>query len=300
MTSNIDLPNLGLGLGLRHPHFEYILEHRPEVDWFEVISENFMADFGWSRHVLVRLREHYPIVMHGVSMSIGSSDPLNWEYLKSLKDLAQAVEPEWVSDHLCWTGVNKLNTHDLLPMPLNEQSLIHVCNRVDQVQEYLGRPLILENPSTYLAFKDSTIDECEFLNAMTRRTGCGLLIDVNNVYVSARNHGFDADRYIDNLDHNSVVQTHIAGHTDLGDHCIDTHDQPVCDAVWKLYSTLQGLCGGVSTLLEWDANLPPFQELLLELKKADRVIQGFDIELTPSQVNQTMLSNPVDFMVGVR
>jgi len=300
MTSNIDLPNLGLGLGLRHPHFEYILEHRPEVDWFEVISENFMADFGWSRHVLVRLREHYPIVMHGVSMSIGSSDPLNWEYLKSLKDLAQAVEPEWVSDHLCWTGVNKLNTHDLLPMPLNEQSLIHVCNRVDQVQEYLGRPLILENPSTYLAFKDSTIDECEFLNAMTRRTGCGLLIDVNNVYVSARNHGFDADRYIDNLDHNSVVQTHIAGHTDLGDHCIDTHDQPVCDAVWKLYSTLQGLCGGVSTLLEWDANLPPFQELLLELKKADKVIQGFDIELTPSQVNQTMLSNPVDFMVGVR
>jgi len=297
-----DLPNLGLGLGLRHQHFDYVLQHQPAVDWFEVISENFMADFGWSRHVLLRVRENYPIVMHGVSMSIGSSDPLNWDYLKSLKDLADIVEPEWVSDHLCWTGVNNINTHDLLPLPLNELTLRHVCDRVSQVQDYLQRPLILENPSTYLTFKESTIDESEFLNLMARRTGCGLLLDVNNVYVCARNHGFDAAQYIDNLDHRSIVQTHLSGHTDMGDHCIDTHDQPVCNAVWQLYARLHRLTEGLSTLLEWDANLPSFPELWSELKKADKVIQGLDIdiELAEPRESSANLSNPVDFIIGAR
>jgi uncharacterized protein (UPF0276 family) len=296
----LGLPNLGMGLGLRPQHFEYILEHQPKVDWFEVISENFMSDFGWCRHVLLRLRETYPIVMHGVSMSIGSTDPLNMNYLASLKQLAADVEPEWISDHLCWTGVNHVNTHDLLPVPLTRESLNHICQRVSQVQDYLQRPLVLENPSTYLSFKESTIEEWEFLNLLSRRTGCGLLLDVNNVYVSARNHGFDAADYIDQLDHDAIVQTHLSGHTDLGDHCVDTHDQPVCDAVWELYARLSELTGGVSTLLEWDANVPSFSELHAELKKADRVIKGQKVEQVAPQINSLNVSNPIDFMLGVR
>lgn len=262
------LPNLGFGLGLRAPHYEYVLKHKPAVDWFEVISENYLQDFGWHRQVLFKVREHYPVVMHGVSMSIGSTEPLNWGYLSSLKSLANELQPAWVSDHLCWTGVNGVNTHDLLPLPLTKESLKHVCERISQVQDFLGRPLILENPSTYIEFAASEIEEWDFLNQMTRATGCGLLLDVNNVYVSSRNHGFHADHYIANLNHDAVVQIHLSGHTDLGDHCIDTHDQAVCSDVWRLYAKLRKRTGDVATMLEWDAKLPSFPELSAELDKA--------------------------------
>jgi uncharacterized protein (UPF0276 family) len=185
------LPNLGLGVGLRNQHFPYLMSHDPEVEWFEIISENFIDNFGYARRVLERVAAVRPVVMHGVSLSVGSTDPLDWDYLKDLKALAEFVRPAWVSDHLCWTGVAGVNTHDLLPMPLNEESLQHVAGRVRQVQDFLERPLILENPSSYLEFKNSTIAEWDFLSELARATGCGLLLDVNNVYVSGYNHGFD-------------------------------------------------------------------------------------------------------------
>ena len=270
----LGLPNLGLGVGLRNQHFNYLMRQDPPVDWFEIISENFIDNHGYARRVLERVRSLRPVVMHGVSLSIGSTDPLDWDYLKALKALAEFVRPAWVSDHLCWTGVAGVNTHDLLPMPLNEESLRHVAARVREVQDFLGRPLVLENPSTYLEFKDSTLPEWEFLSELVRETGCGLLLDVNNVYVSAHNHGFDPERYIENLPHESVVQIHLAGPTDCGRYLVDTHDQPVPARVWELYALAQGLTGGVSTLLEWDANIPDFPELVAELRKAEAALAG--------------------------
>ncbi|MCB9949862.1 MAG: DUF692 domain-containing protein [Planctomycetaceae bacterium] len=302
-STPFSFPNLGLGVGLRHAHFRYLLEHWPEVGWFEVISENFMDDQGWSRHVLDRVAERYPVVMHGVSLSIGSTDELDFEYLASLQALAAAIQPKWISDHLCWTGVLGQNSHDLLPMPLTEESLAHVCHRVDIVQDFLERPIILENPSTYLAFRQSTIPEWEFLNALTETTGCGILLDVNNVYVSSRNHGFDPVEYVNNIRADRVVQMHLAGHTDNGDHCIDTHDQPVADPVWNLFALARRLTGGVSTLLEWDSRIPPFPEVLDELCKAERAIERpWRVEeqvfsRTP-QSEDVVVSNPVDFMLG--
>jgi uncharacterized protein len=270
----LGLPNLGLGVGLRNQHFNYLMRHEPPVDWFEIISENFIDNHGYARRVLERVRSLRPVVMHGVSLSIGSTDPLDWDYLKGLRALAEFVRPAWVSDHLCWTGVAGVNTHDLLPMPLNEESLRHVAARVREVQDFLGRPLVLENPSTYLEFKDSTLPEWEFLSGLVREAGCGLLLDVNNVYVSAHNHGFDPEQYINNLPHESVVQIHLAGPTDCGRYLVDTHDQPVPARVWELYGLAQGLTGGVSTLLEWDANIPDFPELVAELRKAEAALAG--------------------------
>jgi len=221
------LPNIGLGLGLRFCHFSHILEKQPAVDWFEVISENFMDSGGRPRYVLHQIAERYPVVMHGVSLSIGSTDPLNWDYLKKLKKLAAEVNPIWISDHLCWTGVLGVNTHDLLPVPLNEESLKHICNRINQIQDFLGRPLILENPSTYLTFAHSTIEEAEFMRLMTAETGCGLLLDVNNVYVSCFNNDLDPVAYIEALPHDRIVQMHLAGHLHCGTHIVDTHDREV-------------------------------------------------------------------------
>jgi uncharacterized protein (UPF0276 family) len=188
----LGLPNLGLGVGLRNKHFNYLLHNPPQVDWFEIISENFMDDFGFARHVLLHVRKDVPVVMHGVSLSVGSTDPINYKYLEKLKALAEVIEPSWISDHLCWTGVAYTNTHDLLPMPMTQESLIHVGERIMRIQDYLKRPLILENPSTYLQFKASTISEWGFLSSLATTTGCGLLLDVNNVFVSATNHGYDA------------------------------------------------------------------------------------------------------------
>lgn len=267
-SPRLGYPNLGLGVGLRTAHFAHILRHHPPVDWFEIISENFMDSGGRPRYVLEQIAERYPVVMHGVSLSIGSTDPLNFDYLKKLKQLAKHVGALWVSDHLCWTGVAGLNAHDLLPIPLNESTLAHVAGRVRIVQDFLERPLVLENPSTYVTFADSTLSEWEFLRRLSEETDCGLLLDVNNVYVSSVNHDFDPVEYLRSIPHERVVQFHLAGHTNCRTHLIDAHDGPVIDPVWELYRLAHQLTGGVSTLLEWDAKIPEFPVVHAEVLKA--------------------------------
>jgi len=294
-ASRLGLPNLGLGVGLRHPHFQHILEHGPQVDWFEIISENFIDNHGYARHVLDTVAAQVPIVMHGVSMSIGSSAPLDMAYLHKLRALAGELRPAWISDHLCWTGAASLNSHDLLPMPLDESSLRHVASRVSQVQDFLGRPLILENPSSYVEFAQSSMREWEFLGRLAQQTGCGLLLDVNNVHVSAHNHGFDAVHYIEQLPHAHIVQIHLAGPTDCGEVLIDTHDAPVPEAVWRLYALAQQLTGGVSALLEWDASIPPYPQLLAELAKARAAEQGVFADAPVLPGTGPALSTPLGF-----
>ncbi|MEV5240110.1 DUF692 domain-containing protein [Streptomyces cinnamoneus] len=262
--------DLGFGVGLRSPHLRHVLDRQPAVDWFEAISENFMDSGGFRRHALDRIAERYPLVLHGVSLSIGSTDPLDLVYLDRLRRLADATRARWVSDHLCWTGVAGLNTHDLLPLPLTEEALAHVVQRVGIVQDVLERQLVLENPSSYVEFSGATMTEWEFLSRLADASGCGLLLDVNNVYVSSVNHGFDPEEYLRALPHEKVVQIHLAGHTHLGAHIVDTHDGPVADAVWELYALTVALTGPVPTLLEWDDRIPPFDELLAELAKARR------------------------------
>ncbi|MEJ2856041.1 MULTISPECIES: MNIO family bufferin maturase [unclassified Saccharothrix] len=274
----LGLPNLGDGVGLREVHFRHLLDTPPEawdVDWFEVISENFFDDHGFAAHVLDHVAAHRPVVMHGVSLSIGSTDPLDYGYLGKLGALADRVRPAWISDHLCWTGVNGVTSHDLLPMPLTRRSLAHVADRVRAVQDHLGRPLVLENPSSYLEFLASELPEWAFLGRLAQDTGCGLLLDVNNVFVSATNHGFDPERYIRELPAEHIVQVHLAGPSDHGDYLLDTHDRPVPDRVWPLYALAQQRTGGVATLLEWDADIPPFPDLVAELAKAARVRAGY-------------------------
>src|SRR5258708_2781443 len=261
-------PNLGFGVGLRSVHFPFILGNSPPVDWFEIISENFMDSHGRPRYVLDQLAERYPIVMHGVSLSIGSTDPLDFDYLEKLKQMAKEIDAVWISDHLCWTGVNGLNTHDLLPVPLNDESLDHVVDRIRVVQDFLERPLVLENPSTYVAFADSTLSEWDFISRMASEADCGLLLDVNNVYVSSVNHDFDPVEYIESVPHERIVQFHLAGYTDCGTHLIDTHDGHVIHAVWNLFARAHRLTNGLSTLLEWDANIPELSVVHAEVKKA--------------------------------
>jgi uncharacterized protein (UPF0276 family) len=262
------LADLGIGIGLRTTHFGEILAGAPAVDWFEVLSENFMDTGGRPLHVLDRVVERYPVALHGVSLSIGTTDPLDRGYLRKLKALAERTRARWVSDHLCWTGVLGRNTHDLLPLPYDESTLRHVARRVKQVQDILERPLVLENPSTYLAYTRSTLSEWDFLTALCEATGCGLLLDVNNVYVSSFNHGFDPRHYIDAIPADRVVQVHLAGHTNHGTHILDTHDGPAIGAVWELYARLCARTGPVSTLFEWDASIPPLATVLDEAEKA--------------------------------
>jgi hypothetical protein len=265
------------------------------VGWFEIISENFLGHHGYAAHVLEHVAAHRPVVMHGVSLSIGSTDPLDRAYVRGLRDLAERVRAVWVSDHLCWTGVGGVNTHDLLPMPLTDEGLAHVAERVRAVQDMLGRPLVLENPSSYLEFRASQMPEWEFLGRLTELTGCGLLLDVNNVWVSAVNHGFDAAAYIDALPAQRIVQMHLAGASDCGTHLIDTHDHPVAEPVWPLYARAQGRCGGVSTLLEWDARIPPYEELLAELAKAKLAREGARVEAGAAPTAEAgAIPTPVD------
>jgi uncharacterized protein len=270
-SRRLGLPNLGDGVGLRSEHFQHLMRTPPRdwgVDWFEIISENFIDNHGYVARVLEVVAAHRPVVMHGVSLSIGSTDRLDTAYLAKLRALAQRVRPAWISDHLCWTGVGGINTHDLLPMPLTERSFAHVADRVRAVQDFLGRPLVLENPSTYLEFRSSDVPEWEFLGRLAEDTGCGLLLDVNNVYVSATNHGYDPSTYIEAVPADRIVQMHLAGHSDCGTHLIDTHDHAVATPVWPLYARAQARAGGTSTLLEWDARIPAYPELLAELAKA--------------------------------
>jgi uncharacterized protein (UPF0276 family) len=268
------LENLGVGLGLRTAHYSHILSERPKVDWFEIISENFLETEGRPLEVLDQIAEHYPIVMHGVSLSIGSTDPLDRGYLKQLRALRDRVEARWVSDHLCWTGVRGKNAHDLLPMPYTKATLAHVVGRVKAVQDFLGAPLVLENPSTYLEFAGSSMTEAEFLGAVAEEADCGILLDVNNVFVSSSNHGHDPRTYVAALPLDRVVQFHVAGHTDLGTHILDTHIGPVRDPVWRLFGEAHRLIGGASTLLEWDAEIPSFEVTHQEALRALEFTRG--------------------------
>ncbi|HVW30673.1 MAG TPA: DUF692 domain-containing protein [Polyangiaceae bacterium] len=266
--NRFSLPNLGIGLGLRTVHYAHILEHTPDVEWFEIISENYMKTAGRPLHYLDRIAERYPVVMHGVSLSIGSTDPLDFEYLRELRALRDRTRARWVSDHLCWTGAAGKNTHDLLPLPYTEESLRHVVDRVRAVQDFLGAPLALENPSTYLEFEGSTMKEWDFLAAVASLADCALLLDVNNVYVSAKNHGFSPSEYLDAVPYDRVVQVHVAGHTDNGTHVIDTHIGPVIDPVWELAAKAYARASGASVLLEWDAEIPSFEETFAEALRA--------------------------------
>lgn len=295
MARRLGYHNFGLGVGLRTVHFDHILRHTPTVDWFEVISENFLDSWGRPRYVLDQIAERYPIVMHGVSLSIGSTQPLDVDYLRKLKQLARDTKALWVSDHVCWTGVAGINTHDLLPLPYNEQSLAHVVDRVRIVQDILERPLVLENPSSYVTFADSMMSEAEFLSRMAEDANCGLLLDVNNVYVSARNHEFDPLEYLRLIPHHRVVQMHLAGHTNCGTHLIDTHDGPVINPVWDLFRLAHELTGGVSTLLEWDAQIPDFPVVHNEILKAKSILAGETVpeaEFNPAGPAQQPLTVP--------
>jgi len=263
-----NLPDLGIGVGLRTVHFGHILSRRPAVDWFEVLSENFMDTGGHPLWVLDQVTERYPIALHGVSMSIGGTDPLDREYLRKLKALAARTRAHWVSDHLCWTGVAGRNVHDLLPMPYNEEALRHTAARVRQVSEILERPLVLENPSSYVEFASSTLTEWEFLSRLGQEADCGLLLDVNNVYVSSFNHGFDPRVYIDSVPADRVVQYHVAGHTNKGTHILDSHSDHAVAEVWELFRRSCRRTGNVSTLYEWDEDIPDFDVLHAEALKA--------------------------------
>ncbi|WP_020087652.1 DUF692 domain-containing protein [Hyphomicrobium zavarzinii] len=264
-------PYLGFGLGLRPQHYQDILEGNPNVDWFEVISENYMVPGGQPLKMLDRIRARYPIVMHGVSLSIASTAPLNEGYLRDLKALAKRSEPVFISDHLCWTGVHGVNLHDLLPVPYTREALDHVAARVHHVQEYLGQAIALENVSSYVQFSHSEMSEWEFIAELTRRTGCWLVFDVNNVFVSAFNHDFDAYAFIAGVPKERIVQFHLAGHEHNMSHIIDTHDAIVCDEVWDLYRTALRHFGPVSAIIERDDHIPPLDELVAELDVARSV-----------------------------
>ncbi|MBO6610105.1 DUF692 domain-containing protein [Altererythrobacter sp.] len=255
----------GFGLGLRRSHYADFLEQEVSVDFVEVISENYMVDGGRPLRILEQVRARHPVIIHGVSMSIGSAGGLDEGYLAKLRRLEQRIDPLWVSDHLCWTRTSAHNSHDLLPLPLTEEALQVVCDNIDRAQSYLGRPMLFENPSSYITFPEDEMAEWEFLSEMTRRTGCYLLLDVNNIYVSAQNHGFSADDYLAGLPLERVRQIHLAGHTP-GEIIIDTHDREVCDDVWALYAKAMAMIEQpVATMIERDDKIPPLPELLTEL-----------------------------------
>ena len=264
----------GFGLGLRPAHYGALLGERHAVDWLEIISENYLVPGGQPLDFLERIRSRYPVVMHGVSLSIGGTAPLDRRYLADLRQLARRVEPAWISDHLCWTGVSGRNVHDLLPLPYTEEALALVTARIGEVQEFLGRQILLENVSSYLAYRDSEMTEWEFVSEVARRADCALLLDINNIYVSAVNHGFDPLRYLRGVPRERVRQFHLAGHSDMDGHLIDTHDHPVAAPVWDLYAQAVEHFGPVPTMIERDDNIPELVELVAELDVARRVASG--------------------------
>lgn len=267
-------PYLGFGLGLRTEHYEDILKLQPSIDWFEIITENYLIPGGKPFYYLDRIRENYPMVMHGVSLSLGSSDKLDWDYLKQVNDLAARIEPCWISDHLCWTGVGGMNMHDLLPLPYTKAMIQHVVARIQEIQDYLKRPLLIENVSNYLSYKQSEMTEWQFIHEIVKQAGCYLLLDVNNIYVNSVNHQFNAMDYLTAMPIDRVMQIHLAGHSNQGSYIIDTHDAPVIEPVWELYENTLKRFGPISTMIERDDNIPPLAELLLELNKAKYIAEN--------------------------
>ncbi len=261
-------PFLGFGLGLRTEYYQTILAQKPAVDWFEILTENYLIAGGKPLYFLDKIRADYPVVMHGVSMSIGSTDPLDWNYLKQVQQLAARIEPRWISDHLCWTGIQGKNTHDLLPIPYTEEAIQHIVERIEQIQAFLNRQILLENVSSYVAYTQSSLSEWEFLREISERADCHILLDINNVYVSSVNHAFNPLEYIQAIPAKRVHQIHLAGHLNKGDYIIDTHDQDIIPAVWDLYAATLKHTGCVSTMIERDDNFPEFNVLLAELNKA--------------------------------
>jgi uncharacterized protein len=264
-------PDLGIGVGLRVPHYNAILKDLPQVDWFECISENFMIDGGKPMYHLDAVREHYPMILHGVSMNLGSSDDLDAKYLKRLRALIDRVNPAWFSDHLCWGGVSGVNLHDLLPLPMTKKVAHHVADHIKQVQDEIGRIFVIENVSSYLTYRADEMPEWDFVSLVAETADCGLLFDVNNIYVSSRNHGFDPRVYVENIPHERVVQMHLAGHTDKGNYILDTHSDHVCPEVWELYRLACEKIGPCSTLIEWDDNIPELDVLLAEAELAKKI-----------------------------
>lgn len=281
-TQTLLTPHLGFGLGLRSEHYLDFIEHNHNVDWLEILSENYMIAGGKPLYYLDQIAERYPLVMHGVSLSIGSVDPLNQVYLQDLKILAQRIKPKWISDHLCWTGTQGINLHDLMPLPYTEEALTHLTARITQVQDFLGQRILLENVSSYLTYQHSTISEWEFLRAVAQQADCLILLDINNIHVSAHNHGFDPLTYLAAMPSDRIQQIHLAGHLNKGDYSIDTHDHEIIDAVWKLYSESVKRFGHVSTMIERDDDIPPLETLLAELQKARDVSATAFTPLTPS------------------
>jgi uncharacterized protein (UPF0276 family) len=269
MKRSFQFDDLGVGIGLRTAHYEHILEHNPRIDWFEVLSDNYMHTEGRPLEILDRIADRYPVVMHGVGMSVGSTDPLDWAYLRALKSLRDRIGARWVSDHVCWTGVSGRNTHDLLPVPFTEEALRHIAQRIRTVQDFLGTRLVLENPSSYVEFSGSSLREWEFLSALLAESDAALLLDVNNVYVSAYNHGYDPSEYLRGLPLERVAQFHVAGHTHQGTHLVDTHTGPVPDPVWDLLVEARALGANASVLLEWDSEIPPFDVVHREALRAE-------------------------------
>jgi uncharacterized protein (UPF0276 family) len=270
MSTGLGLPPGG-GIGLRKEHFESILEGRPTVAFFEAISENFMVDGGRPWHVLERVRRDYPVALHGVSMSLGSAEPLDRSYLVRLKALVDRVEPAVVSDHVCWTRLGGHNSHDLLPMPFTEGAVRETAQKIVEAQDFLGRRILVENISTYLEFRDSEMTEGDFLSEVVEQADCGILLDVNNLYVNVRNHGLDSRGFLDRIPGGRVGQIHLAGHEDHGDFVIDTHDHPVADPVWDLYESALERVGAVPTLIEWDAKIPALEVVVAEAHRAEAI-----------------------------
>ena len=263
---------LGIGIGLRIPHYNHILSQKPTVDWFEIISENYMVDGGRPLEILDQILEQYHVVQHGVSMYFGSADPLNREHLKRLKNLVKRTKTPFLSDHLCWGSVDGTYSHDLLPMPYTFGAAKVTAQRIRQARDFLEVPICVENVSSYAEFHQSEMTEWEFLSEVVERADCGILLDVNNIYVSSKNHNFNPLEYLDNIPHHRVGQIHIAGHSKFEKYILDTHDHPVLDPVWKLYSRAIEHCGPTSTLLEWDSHIPSFEEVHGEALKANRFL----------------------------
>jgi uncharacterized protein (UPF0276 family) len=265
---NAHIPNLGIGVGFRIPHYDDIFREKPDIDWFEIISENFMVEGGKPLMYLDMLLDLYPVVQHGVSLAIGSPDPLDFDYLKKLKNLAKKTKTPWISDHLCWGRLEGAHYHDLLPLPYTKEVINYVVERAKIVQDYLEIPFALENLSSYVAYKEDNMPEWEFYSAVVEKADIFMMLDVNNIYVSSRNHGFDPNNYIDNIPLDRVIQIHLAGHTDYGDYILDSHDNYVRDEVWQLYASVYPRTKGVSTLLEWDDNFISFHDTCEEARKA--------------------------------